>query len=222
MRTYWSSKSKSTSVFGMRPAFSRIAIGMVTWPLEVMRMGKSLFLTRGGKKARQLRQSSDANKSSARGPRYFARRGRRDARAPCLSPASSRAKKTAPKAWRIGDGRGGRERKRGRHGRASRHRRRDPVRPHQGQEHRLRRRIPDRDRHRSQGGAHRPRRGAGDRRRAQRAARPLRLRVHHRRHRPDPRRHHRRRRRQGVRRVDRLRSARRRDSAACAWPRSAA
>jgi hypothetical protein len=29
----------STSVFGMRPAFSRIAIGMVTWPLEVMRMG---------------------------------------------------------------------------------------------------------------------------------------------------------------------------------------
>ena len=50
-----------------------------------------------------------------------------------------------------------------------------------------------------------------DRRRAQRAARALRLRLHHRRHRADPRRHHRRRRRQGVRRRDRRRPARPRD-----------
>ena len=89
-----------------------------------------------------------------------------------------------------------------------RDRRRDPVRAHQGQEHRLHRRPPHRHRHPAEGGARRPRRGAGDRRRRQRAAHALHLRVHHRRHRPHPRRHHRRCHRQGVRRRHRRRRAR--------------
>ena len=50
-------------------------------------------------------------------------------------------------------------------------RRRDPLRPHQGQEHRLHRRVPDGDRHRPQRSSRGARRGGRDRRRGERAAR---------------------------------------------------
>ena len=85
--------------------------------------------------------------------------------------------------------------------------------PHQGQEHRLYRRISDQHRHRHARGPRGARHRGRDHHGAQRAAPPLHLRVHHRRHRADPRRHHRRLRRQGVRRDDRRRSARPRAAA---------
>src|SRR5262245_10834544 len=44
MWTALPSKSNSTSVFGSRPAFSRMARGMVTWPLDVMRMESNPIL----------------------------------------------------------------------------------------------------------------------------------------------------------------------------------
>ena len=104
--------------------------------------------------------------------------------------------------------RGGERQRRHRHRGAVRDRRRDSLRTHQGQEHRPHRRPPHRHRHPAQGGAHRPRRGARDRRGGQRAAGALHLRVHHRRHRPHPRRHHRRCGGQGVRRRHRCGRAR--------------
>ena len=61
-------------------------------------------------------------------------------------------------------GTGADRQRRHRHRRAAGDRRRDPVGPHQGQEHRPHRRPSDRHRHPAEGGAHRPRRGARDRR----------------------------------------------------------
>ena len=97
IRTYWPSKSKSTSVFGMRPAFSRIAIGMVTWPLEVMRIGRILSLA--WKKSRWL-VNHLVIANQVIGPRRDLPRA---GAAACLSPASSRAKKTRTESaedWR--------------------------------------------------------------------------------------------------------------------------
>jgi hypothetical protein len=41
MRTLSSASSKSTSVPGNSPAFSRISTGIVTWPFDVIRMARS-------------------------------------------------------------------------------------------------------------------------------------------------------------------------------------
>ena len=97
-----------------------------------------------------------------------------------------------------------------RHRRRPGHRRRDPVRPHQGPQHRLYRGIPRKDRRRRARGARRAGRRNGDRRGARRAQVPLRLRDHHRRDRTDPRRHHRRRRGARLRRRNRRGPARHR------------
>ncbi len=66
------------------------------------------------------------------------------------------------------------------------HRQRDPVRAHPGREPRVSRARPQRGRHPAARGAGHPRRCANHHRHRQRGARQVRLRLHHRRDRPDP------------------------------------